>query len=810
MPEIFLPALLAAGTEAIVAGSMAAFWTTFAVDAAIGAALYELAPKPRSLSSGSGPSTLTVKSSNESRKLVYGSPRIGGVLTFIESTNSNKYLHVVITFAAHEIDSFTTFYFDSEALVLSGNDVTSPSKFAGKVKVYPVTIGSLAAIPTNLLADTSWLATSTEEGQAYVYFRLEADQTAFAGGMPNISAVVKGRKVYDPRTGVTAYSDNATLCIRDYLMDSTYGIDAQLSEIDDTIMISAANVCDEAVALKSGGTELRYTLNGVVDTAVLPEGNIKAMLTSLAGSLYHSNGKWKIRAGAYVIPTVSLNEDDLAGPVQTQTAISAASNFNAVKGQFVGPATSYQPTDYKPITSAVFEAADGGFRKYTNLNLPYTNSSTMAQRIAKIVLYQNREAISIKAKYKLSAFKFDVGDTLMINDARRGFVNKPFVLTQWTLNFTDTDVSVDCVFRETNSSVYISNADEEAFFQDNTTLPDASFVAAPTGLTVTAGSVINNDGTVISNLIASWNAGLGGFVNRYEFQYKLTGAVDYTAVDGTSTGAVIQPVIVGSSYDIRVRAVNVFGIRSAWAIFTVSGSGDTTPPTTPTGISVTVGNKQVTIAWTNPAVSDFDHVNIYESSANISSGSAIIGSISGTSFTDTGLPNGTIRYYWLKSVDTTGNQSTFTTSVSATPTGFGSTDFSSSIKPVEIVAVLPASGTQGRVVFLTTDNQLYRDTGSAWTKAVATGDLTGTISAAQIAAGAVTSNTLAVNSVIAGKVAAGAISASEISVTSLSSVSATIGLLRTASTGERLEIASDVIRVYDAANVLRIKFGNLI
>jgi len=47
------------------------------------------------------------------------------------------------------------------------------------------------------------------------------------------------------------------------------------------------------------------------------------------------------------------------------------------------------------------------------------------------------------------------------------------------------------------------------------------------------------------------------------------------------------------------------------------------------------------------------------------------------------------------------------------------------------------------------------------------------------------------------------------SIGSLSALSATIGLLRTANTGQRTEIADNVIRVYDSSNVLRVKLGNL-
>ncbi|MCK9370603.1 hypothetical protein M0R04_11895 [Candidatus Dojkabacteria bacterium] len=46
----------------------------------------------------------------------------------------------------------------------------------------------------------------------------------------------------------------------------------------------------------------------------------------------------------------------------------------------------------------------------------------------------------------------------------------------------------------------------------------------------------------------------------------------------------------------------------------------------------------------------------------------------------------------------------------------------SSVRLLEILGALPVNGTQGRVVFLTTDNTLNFDTGSAWVKPVITSD----------------------------------------------------------------------------------------
>ena len=60
-----------------------------------------------------------------------------------------------------------------------------------------------------------------------------------------------------------------------------------------------------------------------------------------------------------------------------------------------------------------------------------------------------------------------------------------------------------------------------------------------------------------------------------------------------------------------------------------------------------------------------------------------------------------------------------------------------------------------------------------------------------------------------GKVTANSLTADKISVATLSAISATIGILRTATSGARMEIHTDKILVFDASNALRVKIGNL-
>jgi hypothetical protein len=89
--------------------------------------------------------------------------------------------------------------------------------------------------------------------------------------------------------------------------------------------------------------------------------------------------------------------------------------------------------------------------------------------------------------------------------------------------------------------------------------------------------------------------------------------------------------------------------------------------------------------------------------------------------------------------------------------------FSDTLRPIERVGSLPSTNlTQGRVVLLTTDNKLYRYTGSAWTAAVPATDLTGQITGTQITDNAITTTKISANQITGGKIIAGEINTREL------------------------------------------------
>ena len=624
MPQAVIPALVAtaatAGTAYIAGTAITAAYIagTFAVNLALTAASQALAPKPKQPNIGGGGNggidqskTITARSSNSTRKLVYGETRLGGTYAFIESSASDTYLHIVIVLAAHELEQFTTIYFNEEALTLSGNSVTSPTRYNNLVDIYPVTVGNVANIPAPLLALTNWTNDHTLTDQSYLYARLKFDPDAFQQGLPNISATVKGRKIYDPRTTTTVWSENPALVIRDYLTDTVYGLGATAAEIDDASFIAAANVCEESVTLTGGGTQDRYTFNGVVDTQNTPRSNLEQMLTALNGSLYYSNGKWSLRAGAYVTPTVTLDESDFASGLTVSTAISARDSFNAIKGQFVSPASDYQATDYPAITSSTFETEDNGERRYLNLDLPFTDNAPRAQRIAKQILYKNRQEISLRAKFKMNAFQFQVGDTVMITNARLGFTQKVFEIVSWKLNFGVSEVTVDCELTETNSAVYDWNAEEKDFAQDNTNLPNPFNVPVPT--LVASDTLQSYNQQSVSVLIADVSS-TSIYGRQFEVEAKLTTDSTFVSLGvGSGSRYTLVNVQAGSTYDVRARSINALGIKSAWVDTTHLVTGTTVDPSDVTDFTVNIVGQQADLKWTAIPDGDLSHYIIRHS-----------------------------------------------------------------------------------------------------------------------------------------------------------------------------------------------------
>ena len=276
------------------------------------------------------------------------------------------------------------------------------------------------------------------------------------------------------------------------------------------------------------------------------------------------------------------------------------------------------------------------------------------------------------------------------------------------------------------------------------TIGGAVTPAIPTGLSLQTSLVANG----MSKITATWAAGALAVVN-YHLTIRQGSGNKVPATAATNSYEWVVPS--NQTFYVAVRAVNAFSMASNYTneVMVVSAS-DTIAPAVPTALAATPGFETVWLNWTPNVEADMDHYEIFESATTTTPtlGATPTFTSTAATFVRSGLDGPAVtKHYWVRSVDTSGNKSAWSARVAATPTTIDvnitteklanlvdATSFASGIKPVEVVSALPAAPhVQGRMVILTTDNKLYRNTGSGWTAAVPAVDITGTLNNAQIA-----------------------------------------------------------------------------
>ena len=100
----------------------------------------------------------------------------------------------------------------------------------------------------------------------------------------------------------------------------------------------------------------------------------------------------------------------------------------------------------------------------------------------------------------------------------------------------------------------------------------------------------------------------------------------------------------------------------------VISSGDITPPASPTNLTASAGDGQITLAWSPNTEVDFLRYRIYGgTAANPATALDSTAAIGDTSQTFTGLVNGMTYYYRVTAVDEALNESDYSNEASATP-----------------------------------------------------------------------------------------------------------------------------------------------
>ena len=625
-----------------------------------------------------------LKSSKAPRNVIFGVDRVSGpMVCFFSSQAGGSLFHQFgVVLAAHECDAIEAVYFNEDELTLnSGGGVIAPAKYtqAGRPLFYiekhlgqPGQTAStiLMGGATSAGVPASWDSSRKGTGICYVAINMEADWDALhTVGIPNVSARIRGVKAYDPRTSTTVYTQNPALLARWWLVDSGYCPTTLDAEIDEDELIASANVCDELVEFSAGNFAARYTANGYINSNANPLENLNKILGAMDGSALWLSGKWQLLAGYYRTPQLHIDESKLGGGGITISPYTPTANlFNAISGQFKGPATSYQASGYGIIAPAEYLAEDGGqvYEKKDDFDL--VNEATRCQMIAWQRLSRARQQLAINIDCNLKAYDTSPLQNVTLSLAEFGYDAKVFEVRKRTFAGTHIEYSL----QETGPAVWEWDYTLMDAVVDipNVNVPVTLRVDQLMGVTITSGTeslLINNDGTITSRIKVTWDEVQSTFVRRggyIEWQYRTadvgSGAgawLNAPRISGTQTVAYMDPVVDGVLYELRGRCVSQLGARGlSTGNLSHTVIGKTEPPSNVPLLTI----DGISLAWTE--VTDVDlagYVLRFNYGNNNAWGTATPinnGFITQSPYDWTMRPSGAVTVL-VKAIDTTGNLS---------------------------------------------------------------------------------------------------------------------------------------------------------
>ncbi len=569
------------------------------------------------------------------RQVIYGVSRVAGTIVYMGTSGSNKdYLNTAVVWAGHPCQAIQELYVDSKLVHFADNggawgnadgstyrdDANNQYSFGGlymEPRLGPNNV-YMASLGAN---KPEWTGDKLINGCCWSYIKYTYSASKYPNGTPNPRATILGKNsIWDPRTNTTSWSNNAALCIADFLCDPIYGFGFSHADLDQAQLVAAANICDEQVPLAAGGTESRYTINGAFDSSAAPGDILASMLDACGGRISTAGGTIKIYPAAWIAPTLAFDESDLVNKVAWSPRRKFRELITSVKGTYVAPNDPYsrpagnyygtngkdqagntfsdfqyewQPTDFPAYIQdsehgyAVNQPLvnSGGVELWSDMRLQFVTSAATAQRLAKIKLMRNQMQGSGTLAFNLGAYQCQPLDVIQFSFPALQMTHKMLEIT--TMRFVpsaaDDGVSlhIECDVAETDPSVYAWSTSEELTPQGGTspTLGFAGAVAAPVSPTITdsaATAYVGPDGVAQPRLSVSWTAPADVFVSQIQVQYQLNGWnawQDAGVVDAGNTATYVSGVVTGQVYNVRLRSVKPSGATSDWAVagpYTVS------------------------------------------------------------------------------------------------------------------------------------------------------------------------------------------------------------------------------------------------
>jgi hypothetical protein len=597
------------------------------------------------------------KSSNSGIPIIYGTRKVGGNIVFMETSGTdNEFLYMIMVLGEGEIDDITSIFVNDNIVTWSGDLADNTERTVGSsdsnfYKADPTdtdsSAESLITVRPHYGTDaqtydtlvgglTSWTSNHRLRGLSYLALKFKWNSDAF-GGVPQVHALVKGKKVYNPNldgsitggsgshrkntSSTWAYSDNPVYQLLDYLRNTTYGMGIADGYFNSSFADwqTAGDVCDVNITPYSGADQIDLMdSHAVIDTSKKAIENVKTFLTGCRGLLNYTSGDYKVLVETTGSAAITLTEDNIIGGISISSK-NKNSRYNRVLVAFINPNKNYQSDEvqFPPIDDsaeasadrhATMKGLDGGILLEGRFDFPTITSPYQAREMAEIILRRSRSSLDVSLKADGTALDLAIGDIVNITHATPAFSAKPFRVQGMTIS---SDMTASLTLSEHQDSYYSFGTQTVAATIPDTTLPNPFSVTAPASVTLTDELISYSEGTALTRLNIVVGVSTDKFVQYYQVEAKLSTESTYKIIaKGTQLNYEMLNVIDDKTYNVRVKSINALGVSSSYTSANRLIVGATEPPADVNNFSINMqGSNQMQLNW--DAVADLD-VSYYE------------------------------------------------------------------------------------------------------------------------------------------------------------------------------------------------------
>lgn len=551
----------------------------------------------------------------------YGRARLAGATLFLDSTEGTAF-HLQ---ALHHgpIDAVEQHWLGDEAVTLDGSKhVSDPAHYQGKVLLDSWLGETPGTAEAALVANfpSLWTEDHRNDGIAKLLLICEgAAPEDFRdvypnGALPQATALCRLSPVWDPRDEgqdpddpeTWTWSDNAALAVLDYLTHADGFRRNRTKEILPAIeeWIAAAEVCDEAVTLKAGGSEPRYRANGVYSLDNRPADVLAGLLSVMDGWLYRRpDGAIGIKAGRYEAPTVTIGAEHIVG-YEVAFGRPREELVNEIRASYVSPDHDWRTQEAQPWRDAAAISADGEVLSRSLELASLVASHGQTRRLMKRTY--SRERTELRGTATTDAYGLAArGQRYVTLDlAEVGYPDLIVEVTAYRVNLEAISATIEWIAADTAIDAWDAATEEgDAPAVPTRSDKDAAALPVPSGLAVMAEEVLVGVAQSGVRLRVTWD--LPGRTDLvYDVRHrKGTDAWVVERTPGNVSGLTVTHVTPlveeGETYSVEVRSVTAGGRAGAWCTAeTADSTLSIAAPAAPTLFSAT-GSPTVTVEWRN-------------------------------------------------------------------------------------------------------------------------------------------------------------------------------------------------------------------